>query len=124
MRSLVGTDASALDVNPQAHADVVAGRLRTEHLQRPLEQPRIIAAVVGHRVAVLPGDPDLIRELVGLDEVAPSYLGTVETELRGDEIERALHDEARVRSSGAAIGRGRGGVGIDVAKADAVVRDP
>ena len=124
VRALVRTYASALDVHAQAHADVLAGGLRTQFLERGLQELRIVAAVVDDRVAVLPADADVVWKLVGLDEVAAAHLGPVDADVGGDGVERALHDEARVRAASAAIRRGGRRVRVHVAEPNAVVRHP
>src|SRR5579872_670897 len=105
MRPLVGPDARAFDVHADAHADVLAVGSRAEVLDRLVEQRRVVAAVIDDPVAVLPSDPDLVWKLVRLDEVAPPHLGTLEPELGGDRVERALHYKARVRAAGATVRR-------------------
>src|SRR6266704_4316705 len=72
-------------------------------------------------VAVLPGDPDLIRKLVRLDEIAAANLDAIQAQLGRDGVERALHDKACMWPAGAAIRRRRRGVGVDVAKPNAIV---
>ena len=124
MRSLVGPDPCALDVDAQAHADVIAFRSGAEKFQCFLEQQRVVAAVVDDRVAVLPGHADVVRELIRLDEVAAPHLGTIDAQLGRDGVERALHHEARMRPAGSSI-RGRGsGIRVDVAEPDAIVGQP
>src|SRR6266566_4376502 len=122
MRALVRPYPRALDVHRNPHAYVFARRPRTKHLDRPFEQSRIVPAVIDHLVAVLPCNPKLVRKLVGLDEVAPPHLDAIEPQIRGDRIKRSLHHETRVRTSRASIRRCWGGVRVDVAESNAVVR--
>ena len=81
MRALIRSDSGALDVDRKAHPDVIARRLRPEHLQRPVEKLGVVAAVVDDRVAVLPRDADVVGKLVRLDQVAAPHLDAVEAEL-------------------------------------------
>ena len=118
--ALVGPDSSAFDVDREAHPDVIAGRSRSEHFHRPVEEGRIVAAVVDDLIAVLPRDAERVRKFVGLDEVAAADLDAVEAKLGGNRIEGAFHHEASVRTTGAAIWRGGRGVGVHIAEADAV----
>ena len=123
MRALIRADARALDVHGKPPADVVSRRPRTELLERTVEQLGVVAAVVDDGVSVLPRDPDVIRKLVRLDQVASPHLDPVHAQLGRDDVERPLHDKARMRPACAAVGRGRCRVGIDVAKADSIGRD-
>src|SRR5207244_2668096 len=77
LKYVVVHDPGSLDVDRQAHPDVVARRLRPEHLQRPVEKLGIVAAVVDDRVAVLPRDADDVGKLVRLDQVAAPHLDAV-----------------------------------------------
>ena len=123
MRAFIRADAGALDVDADAHADVVAGRLRAQQRDRLVEQHRVVAAVVNHRVAVLPGDANIVWKVAGLDQVAAPHLDAIDAEVRRDRVERALHHEACVRPARAAIRRSRNGVRVQVAKPDTVVGD-
>src|SRR5260370_3665693 len=104
MRAFVWADACTFDVHGRPHSDVVARRLRSKHLERPLEKPRVVAAVVDDRVAVLPLVAEVVRELVGLDEVSPPHLRAFETDLSRDAVEGSLHHEACVWPARPAIG--------------------
>ena len=46
VRSLVGSDAGALDVGAEAHADVVAWRSGPQQTKALLQQPGVVPAVV------------------------------------------------------------------------------
>ena len=121
VRAFIRPDPGPLHIHGKTHADVIALRTRTEHLDRALEESRIVAAVVDDLVAVLPRDPNLIWKFVRLDEVPSSNLETVELELGRDHIQRALHHKARVGAARAAIGRGRRGVRVNVSEPDPIV---
>jgi hypothetical protein len=88
-RALVGADAGALDIADQAEADPAAGGpegrlflvdegLVADQLQRPLEDGRVVAAVVGQLGEVLEHDLLLHREGVVRDQVAPADLRPVQ----------------------------------------------
>src|SRR5256885_17216225 len=81
--TLGGADAGALDIAHHADADGAArgpvARLlfRKEPLvadqrQRPIENRRVVAAVVGQRGEVLVQDAVVVREAVRRDQVAPA----------------------------------------------------
>ena len=70
-------------------------------LQGLLRRPLVVARVVGE-----PGHRG-VRELVGLDVVAPPDLGRIDADLRGELVHRALDGEGRLWSTGAAVGVGR-----------------
>src|SRR5207247_5959428 len=86
--ALVGTDARAFHVaaDPEAEVPPLASGLRvpaakiagTEPRERQLEAERVVAAIVASGAAVLERQPDVPRELVWLDEVAPPHLGGLE----------------------------------------------
>ena len=121
VRALVRPDPGPLDVRAEAHADVIALGSRAEHLERPLYKRGVVAAVVHDLIAVLPHDADLVRKLVGLNEVAATDLDAVESELGGDRIEGSLHHEAGMRAARAAIWRRGYGVGVHIAEPHPVV---
>ncbi len=101
---------------------MVAWRPRAEHLERALQERRVVAAVVDDAVAVLPDDPaEVVWKLVRLDQVAAANLDAVESKLGGDRIERPLHHETRMRAAGAAIRRRGRGVGVHVAEPHSVI---
>src|SRR5258708_33687713 len=77
--ALVRPDPGPLDIRAEAHADVIALRPRAQHLERPIHKRGVVAAVVHDLVAVLPDDTDLVRKLVGLNEVAATDLDAVES---------------------------------------------
>jgi hypothetical protein len=79
--------------------------------QRGLLPFRIIAAVVNQRLAVAENQADLVGHLLGLDEIAPAHLGTIELQFAGDAVEQSLHGEHRLRPAGAAHRRRRHLVG-------------
>ena len=129
--ALVGADAGALDVAREADADLAAlgGHLGAEVLELvpadellELDQRgRVVARVVGQLATVLEDQAVLVGELVGLDEVGRPHLGAVLAEVGRDRVHRALHDEAALRPSGAAVGRDDDGVGVERLEDHAVV---
>ena len=129
--ALVGTDAGALDVAREADADLAAlgGHLGAEVLElvpadellELVQRGRVVARVVGQLAAVLEDQAVLVGELVGLDEVGRPHLGAVLAEVGRDRVHRALHDEAALRPSGAAVGGDDDGVGVERLEDHAVV---
>ena len=93
-------------------------------VQGRFQQRRVVPAVVDDAPTVLPADPDLVREVTRLEEVAPPDLGPLEAKLAGDGIQRPLHHEAGVRPACAAIRGGGGGVRVEGFKADPIARHP
>ena len=84
VRALVGPDARTFDIRGEPQAEV-AGlgarhglfRAKADHIDHLLGQRqagRVIAAVVARRRAILKRQPDIPRELVGRDEIAPPHL--------------------------------------------------
>src|SRR5439155_23942954 len=72
--------------------------------------------------AIPPAATVLVGKLVRLDEVPPPHLGPLQAEIGRDRVHHPFHYEAGVGPASATVGRGGGQVGIEVAKADAVVR--
>src|SRR5262245_18758049 len=63
---------------------------------------RIVTAVVAPGAVVARDEAHVVRELVGLDEVALTDRDPVEPEALGGEVEHALHHEHRLRPPRAA----------------------
>src|SRR5262245_58066340 len=130
---LVGADPGSFDVARHAETDV--SPLRTgrglvrakvgeaDHAERHLEAGGVVAAVVARGAAILEGDPDVPRKLVGLDQIATSHLHRIESELTTDQSDHALHDERAVRPSGATIRCDLDLVRVDDVELDLVVAD-
>src|SRR3989442_1025249 len=86
--ALVGPDPRAFHVaaDPEAEVPLLASGLRlpaakiagTEPREHQLEAERVVAAIVASGAAVLERQPDVPRELVRLDKVAPPHLGGLE----------------------------------------------
>ena len=68
---------------------------------------RIVAAVVGQRLAVAKHEPDRIRHLLRPDQVAGAQRGGIKRERARRLVHQALHGEHRLRPAGAAHRRGR-----------------
>ena len=129
--ALVGADAGALDVAGHPDADpsslgpglvahpleVVPADQRLELLQRR----RVVAGVVDQRPAVLEGQPVVVGELVGLDEVGGAHLGAVLAQGGGDGVHRPLHRVDALRPARAAVGGDDHGVGVEAVEDDPVV---
>ncbi len=74
-------------------------------VEREIEGAAVVAAVVGEAGRARPG------ELVGPEEVRAPDGHRVEAELLGEEVDGPIDEGAGLRSAGAAVGRGRRGVG-------------
>jgi len=133
-RSLVRPDPGALGVAGDAHAESSSRRpltslaspvsLIVDQLERALEGGREVAGIVGDRDAVLVREPRPVGHLVGADQVAPPEFGRIQAETAGPPVEKALHDEHRLRPARAPVGRVRSLVGDEASSLAPVVRDP
>ncbi len=80
------------------------------HLRGLLHVAFEFAAVVGE------GERGLVRHRLGRDQVDPAQLVRTDAEFARGDIDDALDRIGRLRPAGAAIGRGRHGVGQDAAR--------
>ena len=127
VRGLFGERAGDLQIATDADAAQPALLLRrflargkagiTAKLERAFERAGKVAAVVG--VAESGG----VGNLVGLDQIAPAQFGGVDAGLIGGGIDQPLHQVARLRPAGAAIGTGQQRVGEDAARIHLRLRD-
>src|SRR5690606_34986506 len=97
-RALIRPNAGSLDVadKPQPQVATRTARLRlccgeelpvADEFHRQVQGRFVITAVIGERREVLEDDLVVIGELVGLDEVPPSYLGSVQPQLPGGDVQ-------------------------------------
>src|SRR5207237_884077 len=123
---LANVPASQSDVAPVGASGALprAEVAEADALERHLEPPRVVAAVVSRRTTVLEGQPDVPGKLVGLNEVAPANLARLEAELARDPADEALHDESAVRPPGAPVGRHHHLVRVANFELDVVVAKP
>jgi len=91
--------------------------------QRGFLTVRIIATVIDQRLAVAENQPDFVRHLFWLDEIAAANFGPIELQLVGDAIHQPLHCEHRLRPAGAAHRRGRHLVGQNDGDFELIGRD-
>ena len=122
--ALEGADTGAFDVAADTEPEIAAVGARlglaaaksvdaADRVERLLQRPGVIAAVINDRLAIAVRNPDAVGHLLGGDHVTAANFGGFETEGARDQIDTALHREGRFRAAGAAIGRVRHLVGHD-----------
>src|SRR5581483_5510799 len=113
-RRLAAAERRGLDAAGDADAHEPAVRLgaRADRIDGHLEELRVVAAVVDDAVAPA-GKSGRVRDLLGLDEVAPAVLDRVEAERARELVYRALHRVVAERPPAAADEAGRHRVGVD-----------
>src|SRR5664280_1009326 len=98
-RSTLSSSSAASDVYKRQPARGKASII-ADH-KRALEDRRKVAAVIG----VTEGSG--VGNFVGHNQVAPAQFGGIDAGLVGGGIDQPLHQIARLRTAGAAIGSGR-----------------
>jgi hypothetical protein len=115
-RPLERAGAGSLGVTPEPEAEstpllaslaLAAAELvdSSEHVERAVEGPRKIAAVVDDRHAVPVRNADFVGHLVRRHHVAAPDLGGLEPDLVSDQVDESLHDEDGLGPPGTAVGR-------------------
>src|SRR5205085_3208585 len=116
--ALEWADTGAFDVAADAEPEIAAAGARlglaaaeavdaADRVERLLQRPGVIAAVINDRLAIAVRNPDAVGHLLGGDHVTAANFGGIESEGGRDQIDTAPHRQGRFRAARPAIGRAR-----------------